>query len=62
MVPVNTPAQPLGEWSAVCFATKEEFSKMHEDFGKEVKELIADWLKRGRGDEVVQEENLIDFG
>lgn len=62
MVPVNTAAPPFGEWSAVCLGTKEEFSKLHEDFGKEVKELIADWSKRGRGDEVVQEENLIDFG
>ncbi|TKS89855.1 hypothetical protein D9C73_023984 [Collichthys lucidus] len=62
VVPINTPAPPLGEWSGVCFSTREEFSKLHEDFGKEVKELIADWSKRGRGDEVVQEENLIDFG
>lgn len=61
-MPINTPAPPLGEWSALCLGTKEEFSKLHEDFGKEVKELIAGWSKRGRGDEVVQEENLIDFG
>ena len=62
VVPVNTPAPPLGEWSAVLLGTKEDFSKLHEDFGKEVKELIADWSKRGRDGEVVQEENLIDFG
>uniref|UniRef100_UPI0037E96150 sesquipedalian-1-like n=1 Tax=Semicossyphus pulcher TaxID=241346 RepID=UPI0037E96150 len=62
VVPINTPAPPLGEWSGVFLGTKEEFSKLHEDFGKEVKELIADWLKRERGDEAVQEGNLIDFG
>lgn len=62
VVPVNAPAPPLGEWSAVCLGTKEEFTKLHEDFGKEVKELIADWSKKGRGDEVGQDENLIDFG
>lgn len=62
VVPVNTPAPPLMEWSAACLSTKEEFTQLHEDFGKEVKELIADWSKRGRGDAVVQEENLIDFG
>ncbi|XP_078135916.1 sesquipedalian-1-like [Sander vitreus] len=62
VVPVNTPALPLGEWSGLCLGSKEEFTKLHEDFGKEVKELIADWLKRGQGDEVVQGENLIDFG
>ncbi|XP_035514985.1 sesquipedalian-1-like [Morone saxatilis] len=61
VVPINTPALPLEEWSGVCFP-KEEFCKLHEDFGKEVKELIADWSKRGQHDEVVQEENLIDFG
>lgn len=62
VVPINTPAPPMGEWSGVCLGTKEDFSKLHEDFGKEVKELIADWSKRGQGGEVVQEENLIDFG
>ncbi|XP_044035789.1 sesquipedalian-1-like [Siniperca chuatsi] len=61
VLPINTPAPPLGEWSGFSLGTKEEFSKLHEHFGKEVKELIADWSKRGRGDEV-QEENLIDFG
>uniref|UniRef100_A0A3P8SVV3 Sesquipedalian n=1 Tax=Amphiprion percula TaxID=161767 RepID=A0A3P8SVV3_AMPPE len=61
VMPVNTPALSMGEWSAVCFSTREEFSKLHEDFGKEVKELIADW-KRGNGGAVVQEGNLIDFG
>ncbi|XP_069011751.1 sesquipedalian-1-like [Embiotoca jacksoni] len=62
VVPVNTPALPMGEWSGLCLGIKEDFSKLHEDFGKEVKELIADWSKRGPGGEAVQEENLIDFG
>lgn len=61
MVPVNTPAPPMGEWSGVCVGIKEEFGKLHEDFGKEIKELIADWSKRGRDGEVVQGD-LIDFG
>ncbi|XP_074476374.1 sesquipedalian-1-like [Sebastes fasciatus] len=62
VVPVNTPAPPLGEWSGLCLSTKEEFTKLHEDYGKEVKELIADWSKRGRGEEAVEGGNLIDFG
>ncbi|XP_040922343.1 sesquipedalian-1-like [Toxotes jaculatrix] len=61
VVPINTPAPPMGEWSGVCFGTMEDFSKLHEDFGKEVKELIANWSKRGQGGENVQEENLIHF-
>lgn len=62
VVPVNTPASPMGEWLGSCSGTKEEFIQLHEDFGKEVKELIADWSKRGQADNVVQDENLIDFG
>lgn len=54
-------ANAVEEWLEVCSSTKEEFGKLHEDFGKEVKELIADWSKRGRADEAGGE-NLIDFG
>ncbi|XP_029954134.1 sesquipedalian-1-like [Salarias fasciatus] len=61
VVPVNAPALQAGEWSALCF-DKEDFSKLHEDFGKDIKELIADWSKRGQAVGIVQEENLIDFG
>ncbi|XP_053197375.1 sesquipedalian-1-like [Scomber japonicus] len=61
VVPVNTPAPPMGEWSGVCVGIKEEFSKLHEDFGKEIKELIADWSKKGWEGLAVQED-LIDFG
>lgn len=62
VVPINTPAPPLGEWSGVFSGTKEEFSKLHDDFGEEIKKLIADWSRMRLGDKVVQEENLIDFG
>lgn len=62
VMPINVSAPPMGEWSALESDTKEEFSKLHEDFGKEVKELIMDWKKRGRSGEVVQEKDLIDFG
>ncbi|XP_020495312.1 sesquipedalian-1 [Labrus bergylta] len=62
VVPINTSAPSFGELSGLCFSSQEEFSKLHEDFGREVKELIADWLKRGQAGEAVQQENLIDFG
>lgn len=61
VVPLNDPGPPLVEWPAAFPVTKEEFCKLHEDFGKEVKLLIAKWSKKGRP-EVAQEENLIDFG
>ncbi|XP_026170518.1 sesquipedalian-1-like [Mastacembelus armatus] len=56
---IKTPDVPTEEWSAIFFS-REEFCKLHEEFGKEVKELIADWSKQGGA--AVQEENLIDFG
>lgn len=61
VVPLNDSGPPLVEWPAAFPVIKEEFCKLHEDFGKEVKLLIAKWSKKGRP-EVAQEENLIDFG
>lgn len=58
--PLNGPSPSVEEWLEVWPGTKEEFGKLHEDFGKEVKKLIADWLKRGRADEAGGE-NLIYF-
>lgn len=54
-------ANALDEWLDARYSTNEEFGKLHEDFGKEVRELIADWSKSVRADEA-GEENLIDFG
>lgn len=63
VVPINTPAPPIVDWSGVCLDyTREEFCKLHEDFGREIKELIVNWSKRGQDGGDVQEENLIDFG
>ncbi|XP_030631735.1 sesquipedalian-1-like [Chanos chanos] len=56
--PINGPSPPMGEW----LEPMEEFDQLHEHFGKEVKELIADWLKRHQEEKVVPEDNLIDFG
>nr|XP_061807143.1 sesquipedalian-1-like [Nerophis lumbriciformis] len=62
VAPIDGPPPPAGDWSAVRSGTiQEEFSKLHEDFGKEVKELIADWSRSGRSAQVTLKENLIDF-
>lgn len=62
MVAVSTPAHPVLEYSGLCFDPEEDFSKLHEDFGKEIRKLISDWSKnRGEG-QAVLEESLIDFG
>ncbi|XP_005947499.1 sesquipedalian-1 [Haplochromis burtoni] len=51
-VPMFDPFQTIGEY---------DFNQLHEDYGKEVKELIVMWSKKGHGGANVQEENLIDF-
>uniref|UniRef100_A0A3Q0S5J9 Sesquipedalian n=1 Tax=Amphilophus citrinellus TaxID=61819 RepID=A0A3Q0S5J9_AMPCI len=56
VVSVFDPYLAIGEESE-C-----DFSQLHEDYGKEVRELIATWSKRRHADAEVQEENLIDFG
>ncbi|XP_061160409.1 sesquipedalian-1-like [Syngnathus typhle] len=61
VTPINGPAPPAGDWSVVCSGTREEFSKLHDDFGKEVKDLIADWSRNGRAGQVTLQENLIDL-
>uniref|UniRef100_A0A8C6SAH2 Sesquipedalian n=1 Tax=Neogobius melanostomus TaxID=47308 RepID=A0A8C6SAH2_9GOBI len=47
----------FGDWAGIASDSQEEFKKMHEEFGKEVKKLISRWAKR-RPD---GEEDLIDF-
>ncbi|XP_077407107.1 sesquipedalian-1-like [Vanacampus margaritifer] len=61
VTPINGPAPSGGDWTAVCSGTREEFSKLHEDFGKEVKDLIADWSRSGRAGQETLNENLIDL-
>lgn len=53
---VHTPAM-FYDWTGVPSDSLDEFIKMHEEFGKEVKELIYRWAKKSPDGE----ENLIDF-
>ncbi|KAG9350037.1 hypothetical protein JZ751_026390 [Albula glossodonta] len=62
VTPINGPAPPLGEWPLVSSGTLEDFGELHEHYGKEVKELRADWLQRKQQEEDKVEEDLIDFG
>ena len=57
VMPLNGPAPPLGDWSEPT----EDFCKMHEDFGKEVRRLVAEWRKRGRETVALPEGDLIDL-
>ncbi|XP_048868849.1 sesquipedalian-1 [Brienomyrus brachyistius] len=60
VTPINGPA-PLGEWPLLGSGQLEQFSELHEHYGKEVKELRADWLRR-KEEALMLERDLIDFG
>lgn len=47
VTPVNGPTPPYGEWPLVGLDTLEDFSKLHDYYGQEVKKAREDWL-RGR--------------
>ncbi|XP_077481690.1 myosin regulatory light chain 2, skeletal muscle isoform X1 [Stigmatopora argus] len=62
VVPIDGPPPPTGDLSTLRLGTDwEEFNKLHQDFGKEIKELIADWSRSGRSAEVAPKNNLIDL-
>lgn len=56
VAPINGPAPPQGEWSEPT----EDFKQLHEEYGKEVKELTADWL-RSKQENVPGQGDLIDL-
>ncbi|KAJ0015946.1 hypothetical protein NQD34_014236 [Periophthalmus magnuspinnatus] len=47
----------FGDFAGVILEPEDEFVKMHEEFGKEIKKLISHWATRGPDGQ----ENLIDF-
>ncbi|KAL0197707.1 hypothetical protein M9458_006247, partial [Cirrhinus mrigala] len=62
VTPLNGPSPSYGEWPVVNFDPLEDFSKLHEYYGKEIKQLRADWLKKKRGEVGYAAEDLIDLG
>ena len=64
MAPISGPAPPQREWLEFGSGHQEEFIELHTEFGKEIKELIAERLRRGGAGEAEQEAeaDLIDFG
>ncbi|KAM3591761.1 uncharacterized protein V6R79_006866 [Siganus canaliculatus] len=47
--PFNAAAPALGDWSGVCISTKEEFTTLHEDFGKEAPKKAKRRQQQGEG-------------
>ncbi|KAK2893505.1 sesquipedalian-1 [Channa argus] len=59
VTPLNGPAPLYGEWPLVGLDPLEEFSKLHDYYGQEVKKAREEWLKSRQAKE---EEALIDLG
>ncbi|AWP19290.1 putative sesquipedalian-1-like [Scophthalmus maximus] len=59
VTPLNGPAPSYGEWPLVGFDPLEEFSKLHDYYGQEVRKAREDWLSGRRARE---EGDLIDLG
>ncbi|KAL6102647.1 uncharacterized protein ACO6RY_02214 [Pungitius sinensis] len=52
VTPLNGPAPPYGEWPLVGFDPLEDFGKLHDYYGQEVKRVREEWLRsRGAGGE-----------
>ncbi|XP_026991916.1 sesquipedalian-1 isoform X2 [Tachysurus fulvidraco] len=59
VTPLNGPAPKYGEWPLVGFDPMDEFVKLHEYYGNEVKQVRADWLKKKQQEAGHVEEDLI---
>ncbi|XP_038561914.1 sesquipedalian-1 [Micropterus salmoides] len=62
VTPLNGPAPLYGEWPLVGFDTLEEFSKLHDYYGQEVKKAREEWLRSRQAEEEHTEGDLIDLG
>ncbi|XP_061567841.1 sesquipedalian-1 [Cololabis saira] len=59
VTPLNGPAPSYGEWPLVGSDPLEEFSKLHDYYGQEVKKAREEWLRSRRTPE---DGDLIDLG
>lgn len=57
ITPLNGPAASIGEWPLVDLNPLQDFKRLHDYYGQEVKKAREDWLKsqekeeqRGEGD------------
>lgn len=62
VTPINGPAPLYGEWPLVGLDTLEEFSKLHDYYGQEVKKAREDWLRSQQAGEQRGDGDLIDLG
>lgn len=62
VTPLNGPAPSYAEWPLVGFDPLEDFSKLHDHYGQEVKKAREEWLRSRRAEEAHVDEDLIDLG
>lgn len=62
VTPLNGPAPLYGEWPLLGFDLFEDFSKLHDYYGQEVKKVREDWLKSRQKEEDHTDQDLIDLG
>lgn len=60
VTPINRPAPQYGEWPMVDFDPIQEFSKLHDYYGQEVKKIREEWMKNREAKEE-EEKDLIDL-
>ncbi|XP_071757030.1 sesquipedalian-1 [Centroberyx gerrardi] len=62
VTPLNGPAPLYGEWPLAGLDPLEEFSKLHDYYGQEVKQAREEWLRSRQVEEEQSDEDLIDLG
>lgn len=62
VTPLNGPAPLHGEWPLVGSDPLQEFSKLHDYYGQEVKKAREEWLRSHQKKEDGSTDDLIDLG
>ncbi|XP_034047218.1 sesquipedalian-1 isoform X2 [Thalassophryne amazonica] len=62
VTPLNGPAPSYGEWPLVGLDPLQDFSKLHDYYGLEVKQAREEWLRSRQREEEQSEEDLMDLG
>ncbi|XP_072224687.1 sesquipedalian-1 [Leuresthes tenuis] len=62
VTPLNGPAPLYGEWPLVGSDPLDDFSKLHDYYGQEVKRAREEWLRGRQTQEDHSDEDLIDLG
>lgn len=62
ITPLNGPAASIGEWPLVDLNPLQDFKRLHDYYGQEVKKAREEWLKSQEKEVQGGEGDLIDLG